>query len=166
MGHEIYNEVISHTTVAASEVVAQRLKIAPGTSVTEIRRIRHLNREPISLEITYLSDHIGEKLRKENLASRDIFLILENDYGIELGHADLQIDAILADEVTAAALRVDAGAALLRLERLTHDTVGTPIDFEYLYFRGDAFQYRLQISRHAARHPSLGNQHANTHANR
>jgi GntR family transcriptional regulator len=42
---------------------------------------------------------------------------------------------------------VKKGAPLLRIERLTHDAGGKPIDFEYLYFRGDTFQYRLRIDR-------------------
>jgi GntR family transcriptional regulator len=123
------------------------LKVAPGTLITEIKRVRHLNREPVSLEVTYLAHEIGERLRKEDLAGRDIFLILENDYGIALGRADLQIDAMLADDTLAHALRIEQGTAVLRIERLTHAADGTPLDFEYLYFRGDAFQYRLQIAR-------------------
>ena len=59
-------------------------------------------------------------------------------------------DAALADHTTAAALDTGAGAALLRVERLTHDAQGTPIDFERLYFRGDAFQYRLRLDRQVA----------------
>jgi GntR family transcriptional regulator len=147
MGYEIYNQVTSHKTVAASPHVAQQLQVAVGSDVTEIKRIRHLNREPVSLEVTYLAQDIGERLRREDLATRDIFLILENDYAIPLGRADLQVDAMLADDSLAHALRVEQGSAVLRIERLTHRADGTPLDFEYLYFRGDAFQYRLQINR-------------------
>jgi len=147
MGYEIYNQVTSHKTVAATSQVAQQLQIAAGTEVTEIKRIRYLNREPVSLEVTYLAQDIGERLCREDLATRDIFLILENDYAIPLGHADLQVDAMLADDSLAHALRVEQGSAVLRIERLTHRADGAPLDFEYLYFRGDAFQYRLQINR-------------------
>jgi GntR family transcriptional regulator len=147
MGYEIYNQVTSHKIIAAPPHVAQQLKLPPGSEVTEIKRVRHLNREPVSLEVTYLPPDIGERLLREDLASRDIFLILENDYGIALGRADLQVDAILADETLAHALRVEQGSAVLRIERLTHRADGAPLDFEYLYFRGDAFQYRLQINR-------------------
>ncbi|MRW91510.1 UTRA domain-containing protein [Duganella sp. FT80W] len=147
MGYEIYNQVTSHKTVAASPHVAQQLQVAVGSDVTEIKRIRHLNREPVSLEVTYLAQDIGERLRREDLATRDIFLILENDYAIPLGRADLQVDAMLADDSLAHALRVEQGSAVLRIERLTHRADGSPLDFEYLYFRGDAFQYRLQINR-------------------
>lgn len=151
LGHSIRNVVASHATVPASAIVARQLNVASQAPVTEIRRIRHLNGEPLSMEVTYLPQHIGDRLRSADLARRDIFLILENDYGIALGHADLRIDAVLADSALAEALRVQEGAAILRIERLTHsvgaDGACHPLDFEYLYFRGDSFQYRLQVAR-------------------
>lgn len=149
MGYEIYNKVISHKSVPASAIVAKKLKLETGTPVSEIRRVRYLNREPLSMEVTYLMEDIGERLRNFDLPTRDIFLVLENDFGIALGHADLQIDAMLADDDLAHQLKIEGGSAVLRMERLTHTTAGKPLDFEYLYFRGDAFQYRLQITRRA-----------------
>ena len=123
------------------------------TKVSEIKRVRYLNREPISLDVTYLPHDIGERLRKEDLATRDIFLILENDYGIPLGNAQVQIEAILADESLAAPLKVEEGSPILRMERLTFTAERKPLDFEYLYYRGDAFQYRLSIERLEAPSP-------------
>jgi GntR family transcriptional regulator len=149
MGYEIYNKVTSHKSVPASPVVAQKLGLEAGTAVAEIRRVRHLNREPLSMEVTYLPEDIGERLRHIDLPTRDIFLVLENDFGIALGRADLQIDAMLADYDLAQLLKIEEGSAILRMERLTHTATGKPLDFEYLYFRGDAFQYRLQIARRA-----------------
>ncbi|MGZ3239218.1 MAG: GntR family transcriptional regulator [Burkholderiaceae bacterium] len=170
-GHEIFNQVMSHVTVAASSEVAQHLRLSAGAPVTEIKRIRHFNREPLSVETTYLPENIGDRLRGEDLATRDIFLILENDFGIALGHADLQVDATVSDATLSQALRVAQGSALLRIERLTHTADGVPLDFEYLHFRGDAFQYRLQVSRQAALPVTSltsfrENHHANTHPNR
>ncbi|AVR98647.1 GntR family transcriptional regulator [Pseudoduganella armeniaca] len=149
-GHAVVNRVLGHVTVAADDVVAERLRLAPGADVTEIRRVRHVDGAPVSFEVTYLPTHVGERLRRENLAERDIFLILEADYGIALSHADIEIGAVSADAGLAAALSVPAGAALLRIERLTWSADGTPLDFEYLYVRGDAFQYTLRLPRHAS----------------
>lgn len=150
MGYEIVNQLLSFQTLPAEGIVATRLQLAAPALVTEIRRIRLLNREPVSLEVTYLPSAIGEPLRKADLITRDIFLILENDSGIALGHADISIDAILADDDLAQALRIEEGAPVLRIERLTHDDQGRPIDYELLYFRGDAFQYRLRVDRQKA----------------
>ncbi|MEM5406291.1 MULTISPECIES: GntR family transcriptional regulator [Paraburkholderia] len=151
MGYEIVNQLRSFRIVKADRHVAQRLNLPEGAPVAEIHRVRMLNREPVSLELTWVPEALGKRLANADLATRDIFLILENDCGVPLGHADVSIDAILADDDIARALRVEDGSPVLRIERLTHDASGNPIDYEYLYFRGDAFQYRLRVDRQKTR---------------
>jgi GntR family transcriptional regulator len=147
MGHEIYNRLLGIKTVAANAAVAESLRIEPRAPVTEIRRVRYLNREPISVDVTYVSEELGRRLAKEDLATRDIFLIIENDYGIALGCADLRIESMMADAASARLLKVSEGLPILRIERLTFTADERPLDFEYLYYRGDAFQYRLRVDR-------------------
>lgn len=147
-GYEVINRLRSFKTVPASAQVAARLQVAEGENVVQIKRARLVNRELVSLEITWLPEHVGKRLEKADLVSRDIFLILENDCALPLGHADLAIDAILADAELASALEVQEGSPVMRIERLTHTADGTPLDYEHLYYRGDAFQYRLRIDRH------------------
>lgn len=147
LGHEVINQLKGLRFVPANAQVAARLQVAEGTVVTEIRRVRLLNREPVSLELTWVSEALGRKLAQADLVTRDIFLILENDCGMPLGHADIAIDATMADEDIAEALAVEEGLPVLRIERLTHDEQGRPVDYEFLYFRGDAFQYRLRAER-------------------
>ncbi|HEX6590775.1 MAG TPA: GntR family transcriptional regulator [Moraxellaceae bacterium] len=150
MGYEVVNQLLGLRHLKADATVAARLQLREGDAVTEIRRLRLLNREPLSLEVTWVPRDIGEQLQKADLVTRDIFLILENDAGIALGHADLSVDAILADEDLARVLRIEEGSPVLRIERLTHDSDGQPLDFEFLYYRGDAFQYRLRTDRKPA----------------
>lgn len=147
MGYETLSRVVSQKVVPADKGVALKLSVDEGELVSEIRRVRYLNRSPISLDVTYVPKSVGERLAKEDLAHRDIFLILENDYGYSLGQAELQIEAMLADDALARLLQVEEGAPILRIERLTFTTDNRPLDFEYLYYRGDAFQYRLRIER-------------------
>ncbi|WP_280152043.1 GntR family transcriptional regulator [Piscinibacter sp. XHJ-5] len=147
MGHEVVNQLLDLRFIAADAQVAQRLQMAEGAAVTEIRRVRLLDREPVSLELTYVPAPLGRKLAQADLLTRDIFLIIENECALPLGHADLKIDATLADAQMAAALRIGEGAPVMRIERLTHDTHHRPIDFEFLYFRADTFQYRLRVDR-------------------
>lgn len=145
-GYETFSQVLSTRQVAASDIVARRLQVAIGDPVYEIQRLRYLNREPISIDQSYFPLAIGERLAQEDLPTRDIFVILENDYGLHLTHADVQIEAISADEFLARQLRIEEASPLLRIERLTYADE-QPIDFEFLYYRGDAFQYRLRIAR-------------------
>ncbi|MET0357197.1 MAG: GntR family transcriptional regulator [Cellvibrio sp.] len=151
MGYEVINQLQSFKFIPASSLVAERLQVSEGAEIAEIKRVRLINREPVSLEITYVSKSLGKQLEKADLATRDIFLIIENDCGIALGHADLAIDAVLAEAELTNALRVEEGSPIMRIERLTHSADGTPLDFEYLFYRGDAFQYRFRIDRQGAK---------------
>jgi GntR family transcriptional regulator len=124
-GYEVLNVLQGVRYERPDAVVAARLALPADARVCEIRRVRLLNREPVSLECTYVPEPIGRQLERADLVTRDIFLVLENDCGIALGHADL------------------------RIERLTHDAAGRPIDYEFLHYRADAFQYRLRTHRKA-----------------
>lgn len=152
MGYETFARVVSIRNVVPTVQVQERLHLPKRAKATELQRVRFLNREPISLDVTYLPVAIGARLAKEDLSARDVFVILENDYGLSLGHADLQIGSTLADENLATQLRVEEGSPVLVIERTTHTSDGTPIDYEHLYYRGDAFQYKVRVDRVPVQH--------------
>lgn len=147
LGHDTYNRVLSVSTVPATEAVSQRLQLPAQAPVTEIRRVRHVGSQPVSLDHTWLPLALGQRVAREDLSVRDIFGILEADCGVPLGHADLVVDAVLADAPQAALLGLERGAPLLHIERLTHSANGRPLDYEHLYCRADNFQYRLRLQR-------------------
>jgi GntR family transcriptional regulator len=147
-GHDTFNRLVQLQTVPATERVAHRLQLPAGAPVTEVQRVRFLDRQPVSFDVTWLPPRLGERLVREELATRDIFLILEDDLATPLGHADLAIDAVPAEAHVASLLDIAPGSPVLRIERLTHDRDGRPVDYEHLHCRSDIFQYRLRLQRH------------------
>jgi GntR family transcriptional regulator len=77
----------------------------------------------------------------------DIFPLLENELRIELGHAEVSLEARPADASIAKLLDCESGSPIMWVQRLTHDRSGNPVDFEYLAFRGDTYKYQFQIER-------------------
>ncbi len=146
LGHETSTRVIGIQEVRASGEVTEALKLGRVTDVIELTRIRFLNREPISLDKSFFPIEIGQKLQGRDL-TQDIFPMLENEFGVGLGHADLKIEATDANEEQAQRLNVDIGSSILRIQRLVFSQAGDPIDFEYLSYRGDAFQYQVRVER-------------------
>jgi GntR family transcriptional regulator len=146
-GHESYNRVVAIRTLSASLEVCNAFALPAATTMTEIRRVRYLDRTPISFDLTYVTQALGLRLAREDLATRDIFQILENDFAIALGHADLGIDATVADATLAQQLEVAVGAPLLYLERMTYTREGEPLELDYIHYRGDRFRYQLRIDR-------------------
>ncbi|GAB7526815.1 GntR family transcriptional regulator [Paraburkholderia sp. 2C] len=147
-GRGTTNRVLSHTVTRCNDIVAAKLGIEPGSYVTEIRRVRYLDRRPVSLDITYLSVEIGEVLRgSEALVTRDLFSILEDDMKIRLCYADLDIAAISPDAAMREILEMHDDSPLLKIERLTHNAQNEPVDFEYLFVRTDYLHYTLRLER-------------------
>jgi len=146
-GLETYSKVVSIKCLAAEKNVAAALNLEKGQDVFEFVRIRYLNRSPVSLDISYFDPAIGDRLQKEDLVSRDIFEILENNFGLVLESADLTIEATIADEEKSKLLKIEPNSPLLRLERLTYSKGHVPVDFEYLYYIGDFYRYRLRVER-------------------
>ena len=153
LGRETFSQVLGHELLRASAEVAERLALDAGDAVIELKRLRYLDRVPVSVDVSYFPAAIGEQVLRADLASCDVFSILENEIGIALGAAEVSIEAALADGDIAMHLGIAEGAPLLRIERLTTSADGRPIDFEYLYYRGDAMRYRLRAAARARCRP-------------
>jgi GntR family transcriptional regulator len=147
---EITNEVRTLTVIDPPAVVARRLRVPDGEQVVYLERVRSLNGAPVSLDLTYLPPDIGVPLLGEDLAHRDVFVLIEELTGQSLGHADVSVEAVNADPHCAALLAVADRAALLMVERVTHLADGRPVDLEWIRFRGDRLTLQTQLRRLAS----------------
>jgi len=145
-GYETSTRVINSGFIRPDQMVSDELKITRTQQVLEVQRIRYLNREPICVDKSYFPEDIGKKLLNRDLA-QDIFPMLENELDTPLGYADLKIEAIAADDISASLLNVKIGQPCLRIHRMVYTPDDRPIDFEYLTYRGDTFQYQLRVHR-------------------
>jgi GntR family transcriptional regulator len=147
MGYEAHSKVLSVRTIVPPKHVRDRIE--SGGRVIELKRLRFLNRAPISLDVSYLPSAIGARVARADLANRDVFAVLENDCQIALGHADLRMCAMRATEELQDALALDEASPILFIERVIHTSAGAPIEYEELYYRGDAFQFKVRVARQA-----------------
>ena len=144
---EVRNEVRAAMPVAAPPSVAGRLRLKPGEPAVFIERLRYLGDLPLSLDLTYLTPEIGSQILCHPLENNDLFALIEQLSGQQLGSASLALEAIPADAHSAAILQVPNGAALLLLERLSCLDDGKPVDLEYIRMRGDRITMRANLIR-------------------
>ena len=144
---EIRNDVRTTMTVAAPPSVAHKLRLSPGEPVVFIERLRYLGDLPLSLDMTYLSQDVGDAVLEHSLETNDVFALIELVTGQCLGNATLAVEAVPAEPHSAAILQVPDTAALLLLERLTHLDDGRPVDLEYIRMRGDRITLRGNLIR-------------------
>ena len=145
-GHETSTRVLTIKERKPPRAVADVFAVKKNEKVVEVVRIRYLNREPISVDHSFFPLEIGQRFFARDLAT-DIFPMLENELNLPLDYADLRIEATTADEETGQHLNIKPGAPVLKITRLVFTNNGRPIDFEYLSYRGDAYQYHLRVNR-------------------
>ena len=148
----VRNEVRVLTLLKPPRAVQERLRLGADEDVLYVERLRSLDEVPVSLDVTYLAGDLAHQIVARDLASDDIFALIEQTTGRRLGHADLVLEAVSADAHTAAVLGVLPGAPLLMLERLTSLDDGRPVDLEFIRFRGDRLSLRGTTHRDTDRH--------------
>lgn len=146
-GHEAHSVVFGLATVQGSDLACAKLGIAAGSAVTEIKRVRYLNRDPVSVDHSWVRHEVGARLTEKNLCEKDLFFLLENELQQPLHSADLEIEATSADADVARRLKVAHDAPILRIERLTFAAEALPLVFEYLHYPAGRFRYRMKIRR-------------------
>jgi GntR family transcriptional regulator len=147
LGHATTARLIDRVVVAADADVAQHLALPVGTRVMRIRRVRLANGVGISLDETYLPLATGEKIVPHDLEAEPIFTLLEQRYAIPLLEAEYKLEAVSADPDVAAALGVDAGSPIFRIERTSYSVGDRPVDYEKLHYRGDLIRFRTRLAR-------------------
>ena len=146
-GLEVRSKVLGAGECPADARVAEVFGVALGAPIFELRRVRFINRQPASLDVSYFRPEIGQRLLQYDLAGRDVFDILENDLAIPLRAAEITIEIGEASDDLRQALRMKSAEPVLRIERTTLTFDGDPLDFEYIYARGDCYQFRVRVPR-------------------
>lgn len=147
LGLETHSKVIELLEVPASQETASALQLETGVTVTRMARARMAGSSVMSLDIGYYPLELGRRLMLLDLANQDVFVLMEDNIGIELGFADVTLDVAPAERPHARFLDVAAKDPVLRLRRTTHENCGRPLVFELIYARLDSMSFNARIAR-------------------
>jgi GntR family transcriptional regulator len=149
LGRQASARLLDKEVVPASDTVARRLALTPGTLVVRIRRVRLADDMPLSFDETWLPRDLGERVMENDLETEPIFSLLEEKYDTPLVEAEYRLEAICADETVAQALGIEAGSPIFLIERTSYRTGHQPVDYEKLHYRGDQIQFVTRLARRA-----------------
>ncbi|MFC4736849.1 GntR family transcriptional regulator [Bacillus daqingensis] len=122
------------------------LMLQPHEKVLLVERIRFADETPVALERTVWPEEIGKLLINENLDEAKYYHILEQQ-NIWLKRASEQIKAINATLLEADYLGIRGGEALLEMTRLSFGVNDKPIEYTKTKYRGDQYQYDIDLER-------------------
>jgi GntR family transcriptional regulator len=131
------SELLCNKIIDYEPEIAARLAVTPNQRLVKVERLRHAANEPFALEVCYLSAEEFGGLVSAPLGKGSLFSILERDFGVELAHADEEVDATAADSRIAELLRVPRGTPLLRIRQVIYSTKGKATIYVLGFYRSD-----------------------------
>lgn len=138
--------VLERVTMAADEVIGERLSIGPGTEVDRIVRLRTADDDPLVLETAFLPRRLSMVLDATALEQESLYDELEQRCGLRVTHAREAIRPIVLNRPMAKLLQATPGAAAFSVERTTWSDRG-PIEWQESIVRGDRYLYSVDLPR-------------------
>jgi len=133
----VSSKLLSLGTIDTEQEIAARLSLPATSRLIKVERLRIGANEPFAIETCYLSADDFEGLTEAPLDRVSLFSILEHDYGLEIAHADEEIDATTADPHTARLLEIPNGAPVLRIRQEIYSTKGKSALYVLGLYRSD-----------------------------
>lgn len=144
-GHST-SRVLEAREMAASAELAAALQVAIGAPVWMLSRLRLADGVPMAVETTNLPQALCPDLLRHDFSAESLYQVLRSDYDIQPAQADQVIEAALASPREAELLELTLPAAVLRMQRLTRDGAGQPIEFVHSTYRSDRYKFRSLLT--------------------
>ena len=136
-GLAVSSKLISLGTIETEPEIAARLSLPATSRLIKVERLRLGGNEPFAIETCYLSADEFADLTRAKLDRASLFSVLEHDHGLQIAHADEEVDATTADAHTARLLGIPVSAAVLRIRQQIYSTKAKPTLYVLGLYRSD-----------------------------
>lgn len=138
------SKILSFRQVPATGTLRERLRLAEGEPVWEVRRLRLADGVPMETNKACVPVRFCPGLTRERL-SRSLYSSIAEDSGLLPAYEDAYVDAIVLDSAEAKALGQRRGAPAMRVVRTTFDAQMVPFEVAVLVRRADANRLHLRL---------------------
>ncbi|MCD4674298.1 MAG: GntR family transcriptional regulator [Anaerolineaceae bacterium] len=142
------DQVLFLGVVPADSKVANYLKLTVGEGVVKLRRLRHVEGEPIALVTAYLPEGLCGKVVEGDFRAQSLYTFLEREYGLVSAHGKRMIEAVVANEEEARLMQVKKGAPMVLLNSISYLEDGTPVEYYHAVHRGDRTRFEIELVRY------------------
>jgi GntR family transcriptional regulator len=124
--------------VRTDAAVAARLRLAPGTELVHLERLRLADDEPLAVDRVWLLRPLGDPLLDADLHRTGVYDVLAAANGVRLTGGRERISAVVPTPAERQLLGTPPQVAALAIER-TGELDGEPVEWRTTLVRGDRF---------------------------
>ena len=133
------------SVMTASARERERLRLARGTRVIRIERLRVRDGAPFVAETIVLPGARFPGLADREEIPNTLYDLFQSEYGILVARADERLTAVAAGKRTARALEIAVGSPLLRIDRLAFGLDERPIEWRVSLVHLDGMHYLARL---------------------
>ena len=148
-GQELETRVLRLETEPVSPYVADILKLAPGTEIVLLERLRIVDGVPWQLTTAYLPYAVCAPVLELDMSRRSLYEVLEQDLGLDLHRGRRSVESALAGKIVAEHLAIRENDPVLILSGATYLSDGRPIEHFVGIHRGDRSRFDVELYRPA-----------------
>lgn len=140
-------QVLSLCETNPTVEIQRALNISFEDKCFKMERIKFTNDEPIAVETMYIIKKYCPNLLDYYQGTGRLFEILENNFNLEIDHAEEKVRAAKATKRQAQYLGMPTGSLLLQINRIIYLTNSQPITFVNTLFNNDRYSYHTILYR-------------------
>ena len=126
--------------------VASALRIAEGTSVILLERLRLADELPMAVEISHLREDLFPSFNAEEFPGGSLYTYLAEKFNIIPTAAHQDMEAIACPQPQARLLGISKGGPVLHIYRTTFDQSGRPFEQVESFYRGDRYVFQAELT--------------------
>lgn len=144
---DVAGKILSINSDLRDSYAHKRLGIPANESVSELWRRDTVSGKTVAVSQMFLPTRIISGISKQDMESDSLYPLLEKAKGIRAQSATQTMRAAGASAAVAELLGLRAGDPIMHVERVTSGTDGTAIEFSIVYFRSDAVDFTVDLTR-------------------
>lgn len=143
MGRKPTTTILEFGRVKPDEGIDTELGLLPGEQAIRMYRLRSADSTPMMVETSYLPAGEFPGLSFEEVSSKPLYDIMEQDYHEKILYAEEESYASVARGPEAELLDIAEGAPVLKLVRTTYNDRNRAIEHTLSTARADQFKYKF-----------------------
>lgn len=136
-------KLLERNDVPASEVVAEALGVAPGTTVAHIRRVRFAEDVPMAILENFLPPEFTD-ITDTDLQAHGLYQLLRGR-GVTMRVAKQRIGARAVSGDEADLLEIEDGDPVLTMSRTAYDASGRAVEYGVHCYRPDRYSFEVTL---------------------
>jgi GntR family transcriptional regulator len=145
-GLVVTSRLVASRSTSADPAAAARLRIATGARAYELERVRLVDGDSLSLDLSILHPRVADVVAGVDFSTHSLYQVLRERGGVIPTRADVVLRSLTATPRVADLLGIAHGAPLLELEETVFDQYGEPFEASRLLNRGDRYAFATTLT--------------------